>query len=285
MMSSRIRAFCLLAGLVMTAAGARAETGEEAMAQPMHFLVQLNGTREGWPEDMSEREARIMGEHFVYLQNLMHEGKVLLAGPVMDPVWGLVALEVESEREARDIMDAEPSVAGGVHTYTLHPFSASLLSGRDRFAEDPREKAIVKELVVKAPRDEVWRAWTTSEGVGSFFCSRNRVELRVGGPYEMYFDPSRPEGQQGSEGCRILAYSPGEMLAFSWNAPPQFPEIRRMRTQVVIRLEDAGEERTRVRLVNHGYGEGENWEPVYEYFDQAWGFVLESLRKHFAGEE
>lgn len=249
----------------------------------MHFLVQLHGARDGWPENMSERETIVMSEHFHYLQNLTQEGRVLLAGPVFDPVWGLIALEVESEEEARVIMDAEPSVTSGVHTYSLHPFKASLLFGRDRYAESTRENRIVKETVVPAARAEVWRAWTTSEGIASFFCERNHVELRVGGAFEMYFDPSKPEGQQGSEGCRILAFLPEEMLAFSWNAPPQFPEVRRQRTQVFVYFSDEGDGRTRVRLTNHGYGEGELWDPVYEYFDRAWGFVIENLAKSFAG--
>jgi uncharacterized protein YciI len=102
--------------------------------QPTHFLVQLHGTRDGWPENMTPDEERIMAEHFTYLQVLMHEGKVLLAGPCMDPVYGLIILEVAGESEAREIMDNEPSVVAGIHTYTLHPFVASLLARRDIFA-------------------------------------------------------------------------------------------------------------------------------------------------------
>ena len=45
-----------------------------------------------------------------------------------------------------------------------------------------------------------------------------------------------------------------------------------------------GEGRTRLRLINHGYGEGEFWDPVYEYFDKAWGLVMENLTESL-GEE
>jgi len=230
---------------------------------------------------MSAAEQGAMGEHFAYLQNLMHRGKVLMAGPVMEPVWGLIALEVADEAEARAIMDAEPSVTAGVHSYTLHPFSASLLVGRELHARSAAGRVIEKEVVLDAPRAEVWRTWTSEEGIATFFARNNRVELRVGGPFEMLFDMGQPEGLRGSEGCRILAFLPEEMLAFSWNAPPAHPEIRQLRTQVVLQFSDAGEGKTHLRLVNHGYGAGEKWDPVYDYFDNAWGFVLENLRKRF----
>jgi uncharacterized protein YciI len=100
------------------------------MTAPKHFFVKLLGTREGWPESMTEQEQAIMSEHFLYLKSLTEEGKVLMAGPVFEPVFGLVILEVDSEQEALDIMKHEPSVRDGAHTYTMHEMKVSLLVGR-----------------------------------------------------------------------------------------------------------------------------------------------------------
>lgn len=103
------------------------------MAERSHFMARLLGTREGWPENMTGDEQRIMGEHFVYLKELVGAGKVLLAGPVFDPeaAFGLIVLEVESEAEARAIVEADPSVKAGLHRFTLAPMRASLLLGRE----------------------------------------------------------------------------------------------------------------------------------------------------------
>jgi uncharacterized protein YndB with AHSA1/START domain/uncharacterized protein YciI len=138
-----------------------------------------------------------------------------------------------------------------------------------------------KEVTVTASAHEVWRAWTTAEGAKTFFAPEAHIELRVGGPYELYFAPSAPEGQRGSEGCRVLSFLPGEMLSFSWSAPPTFPEIRKERTCVVVRFEDLGDGRVRVRLCHHGWGAGEQWDQVYAYFDRAWAYVLGNLEKRF----
>jgi uncharacterized protein YndB with AHSA1/START domain/uncharacterized protein YciI len=143
------------------------------------------------------------------------------------------------------------------------------------------ERSVVAETAVNADRAAVWKTLTTTEGVTTFFAPNAHVELRHGGPYEIYFNMDEAPGRRGSEGCKIVGYVPGEMLAFTWNAPPKFGEMRGKRTFVVIRLSDAGEGRTRVHLVNGGYQAGEKWDEVFAYFSKAWPHVLENLRKRF----
>lgn len=135
---------------------------------------------------------------------------------------------------------------------------------------------------IDAPVDAVWQAWTTSEGCERFFGRRARVDLRLHGPYEQLFLLDRPEGQQGSEGCRILSFLPGEMLSFEWNAPPQFDELRQEKTFVIVQLEP-DDDGTHVTLTHLGWGEGGRWDELYDYSDAAWGRVLDSLQQAMAG--
>jgi len=102
------------------------------------------------------------------------------------------------------------------------------------------ERVIRKETTVDAGVAEVWDAWTTPTGVRTFFAPDARLELSIGGPYELLFDQEQEPGKQGSEGCRVLSYLPHQMLSFDWNAPPQFPAIREQRTWVVVQLADKG---------------------------------------------
>jgi hypothetical protein len=43
------------------------------------------------------------------------------------------------------------------------------------------ERAIVKSIEVAAPVAEVWKAWTTSQGLTSFFAPMANVDLQMGG--------------------------------------------------------------------------------------------------------
>jgi uncharacterized protein YndB with AHSA1/START domain len=148
--------------------------------------------------------------------------------------------------------------------------------------QDQSDKILRKETVVPATLKEVWNAWTTTEGVKTFFSSQAKVDLAVGGPFEIYFLPDAPYGSQGSEGCRVLSYLPTEMLSFSWNAPPEFGELRGRHTIVVLRFEQAQPGQVKVTLWHHGWGRGEKWNKLYDYFDKAWSYVLGNLKKRFA---
>jgi uncharacterized protein YciI len=81
-------------------------------------------------DDSSPEEDRVMEEHFGYPQGLLRAGKLLLAGPSLDPVFGVIVLVAETEDEAWELVRADPSVRAGVQTAELHPFRASRLAGR-----------------------------------------------------------------------------------------------------------------------------------------------------------
>jgi uncharacterized protein YndB with AHSA1/START domain len=144
-----------------------------------------------------------------------------------------------------------------------------------------QERTITKQVLVKAPVEAVWQAWTTSEGIKSFFAPDARVEARPDGPFEIYFNPYAPPGAKGGDDMRFLALQPQRMLSFTWNAPPYFPEIRSQRTYVTVRMHPAGAGETHVSLSHGGWGDGGQWDQVYDYFDKAWGNVLANLQKRF----
>ena len=146
-------------------------------------------------------------------------------------------------------------------------------------AQQP-DRAIHLERVVKATVDEVWKTWTTQEGIASFFAPASRIEPQVDGAYEMYFAPGSANGQRGGEGNRILAFDPPKMLSFSWNAPPSLPEARKQRTHVVLRFK-AVPGGTLVSVTHDGWGEGGEWDKAYSYFSNAWRWVLGMLEYRF----
>ncbi|MGA9597653.1 MAG: SRPBCC domain-containing protein [Acidimicrobiia bacterium] len=144
-------------------------------------------------------------------------------------------------------------------------------------------RSVAKEVEVGAAPRDVWSAWTSSEGIASWWGPpRSNIELRIGGPFELLFLSDAPPGKQGSEGCRILSYVPGESFSFTWNAPPHL-SLRQTNTWVVLTFTptDAG---TRVRLVHTGFLTGPDWDEYLAYFEDAWGVVLDRLVAHWPSE-
>jgi uncharacterized protein YndB with AHSA1/START domain len=141
------------------------------------------------------------------------------------------------------------------------------------------DKQIIKSATISCSIDTAWWKWTTHEGLLTFFGADNKVELTPGGPFEIYFSKDSPEGLKGSEGCKVLSYLPGQMFTFSWNAPPSIMEARESGyyTWVVVNFKALNDGQTEVVLTHLGWPEGKLWEQVYNYFDPAWGKVMEWL--------
>ena len=72
----------------------------------------------------------------------------------------------------------------------------------------------------------------------------------------------------------VLAFQPGRMLAFTWNAPPHLPEVRGHMTHVIVRLSEVDPETTRVSLTHDGWGDGGEWDQAFDYFSRAWAKVV-----------
>jgi uncharacterized protein YndB with AHSA1/START domain len=143
------------------------------------------------------------------------------------------------------------------------------------------ERAIEKQAIVNATLDQTWEAWTTREGITSFFAPDAKIEPRVGGAFQVYMDPGAPAGSKGADDMRFLALQPKKMISFDWNAPPHLREARAQRTFVIVRFEPVTDKTTRITLHHTGWGDGGEWDQAYAYFDRAWGGVLANLGKRF----
>jgi uncharacterized protein YciI len=73
------------------------------------------------------QENTILNEHLAYLQRAASEGIVILAGPSLDGVFGVVIFRVQDEAAAERFMFNDPAVKAGLMVSELHPFSVSVV--------------------------------------------------------------------------------------------------------------------------------------------------------------
>jgi uncharacterized protein YciI len=81
----------------------------------------------------TSREEDIVDNHFNHLKGLLQEGKLILAGRTLNmdkTTFGIVIFEAESEEEARQMMNDDPAVKGGVMTAQLFPYRVALMRGK-----------------------------------------------------------------------------------------------------------------------------------------------------------
>ena len=150
---------------------------------------------------------------------------------------------------------------------------------------DPDPSSVITvEATTKHSVEEMWKIWTSSEHAKGKLAPDAKIDLRFGGPFELYFVAGGPEGARGSEGCTVLSWLPQRMLSFTWNAPPMLPNAREMRTWVVLWFDEV-QEGTRLRLTHMGFDELRAAHPEHAeeitraqtYFRSAWPGLLAHL--------
>jgi uncharacterized protein YciI len=96
-----------------------------------HFFLKLIPPRATFPYDITEAEKVLMTEHAAYMKQEFDAGRVLIYGPVLAPTnaFGLAVLEVEDDTEARQLLDADPTVKGGLNRYEIFPMIVAAARG------------------------------------------------------------------------------------------------------------------------------------------------------------
>jgi uncharacterized protein YndB with AHSA1/START domain len=151
--------------------------------------------------------------------------------------------------------------------------------------EPDATRTLCHEIIVPAARAEVWRLWSTSEGLASWAAPLAAIDLRIGGLWEASYQPDARLGDPGNIQNRVLSYAPGAMLSIQIAAaPPGFPHVDlARRTWTVIDLESINAAHTRVRVSTFGYGEGAGFDQLYAMFDTGNAWSLRKLHERVTG--
>jgi uncharacterized protein YciI len=99
------------------------------MAQWIYYLI---APRTTFAADASDFESGKMREHFHYLQKLLSDGALILAGRTQDePPLGICIFDAPDEAAARAVFDGDPAIKAGVVRGELHPYAVALTRDRE----------------------------------------------------------------------------------------------------------------------------------------------------------
>jgi uncharacterized protein YndB with AHSA1/START domain len=136
------------------------------------------------------------------------------------------------------------------------------------------DKMLRVEITVPASRSDVWKAFSTSEGLSTWLAPNSVVDLKPGGDWMVRF----PGGDTG--GGTIVSLVPQKEIVISALAPDKFPTVRAQRTTARFELEDHGTG-TLVRLTQTGWKDGDEWDRAYEYLTAGNAQLLATLHRRF----
>lgn len=191
----------------------------------------------------------------------------------------------------RLVMDDQPPLHQGLQAEHenlvaagLNPIHA-IATLKRKHQRGRRPMTVSQTIRTDATLERTWQAWVYPAELTRWFAPGAAVERRVGGAYELFFDPAHPE-QNSTKGCRLLTYEEPTELVFTWKGPDEFAQVMNQDdsrlTQVRVRLRQAGEG-TEVQVEHTGWGEGPDWEQARQWHVGAWDMVLKQLQEHLAG--
>ena len=149
----------------------------------------------------------------------------------------------------------------------------------DPHAAEPETRTIDLSVVVPGTPEQVWEAIATGPGISSWFVPCEVAE-EEGGSVTMGF------GASGQETAKVTAWEPPHRVVFegpsgkdaSDPSGPSEREARSLAYEWLVETRAGGT--CVVRLVNSGFGRGEEWDGDYDGMTQGWKVFLENLRLH-----
>lgn len=147
------------------------------------------------------------------------------------------------------------------------------------------EPVIHQSARIAISPEGAFRYFTENDLLEAFFTVKAEVEPRIGGKYELDWDPEKTP-EQSTVGCRITALAEDRLLAFDWKGPPPHDEVMNAAdplTHVAVTFIPVTGSGTEVHLLHSGWRSGEAWLAARQYFDRAWEMVLEGLVEEVGG--
>ena len=145
------------------------------------------------------------------------------------------------------------------------------------------ERVLRHEGVLAAPLEEVWKTFTTADGLRTFLAPVVALDFRIGGKWEVSADPHGQLGDPGNIVNEVISFLPLSMISVRVARPPstfRHPEIV---TQVwtVYQFERVGADRTRLTVSMAGWKTGTDWDETYAFFERGNAYTMAQLQKRF----
>ena len=139
------------------------------------------------------------------------------------------------------------------------------------------------EAIIDAPVNEVWKAFTTREGLESWMVQKASFDLKVGGKMLTTYNKQATLGDEHTIENTIRAYVPERMLSIQCTKTPKnFPYTELFaKTWSVNYFEPVNDKQTRVRFVGMNYGTDEDSQKLRMFFEVGNAQVMQLLKKHF----
>ena len=154
------------------------------------------------------------------------------------------------------------------------------LAATPAFAQTGQQRAVY-ETEVDAPVEEVWKAFTTGDGLKAWMAPIVDIHLTVGGKMRANYQKDGSLDDDNTIENTILSYDPPRMLSLkATKYPKNFPFVEAAKkTWSVFYFSKLSPTRTKVTVVGLGYTEDEQSQKMRAFFAGSNRYVLDKMKK------
>ncbi|MEL7500641.1 MAG: SRPBCC domain-containing protein [Planctomycetota bacterium] len=156
-------------------------------------------------------------------------------------------------------------------------FTAALLACTTAIAQEDR---VVDEFEIEASVDDVWNAFTTTDGLKSWVAPLADIDFRVGGKWRANYNNSGKLGDETTIENTILCYDPKRMLSIKATGFPkgfEFVEAAK-ETWSIFYFTKISDTKTKITIVGLGYTDSEQSKKMRAFFKPANKYSMGQLK-------
>jgi len=129
---------------------------------------------------------------------------------------------------------------------------------------------------------EAFEFFTVNQKLESWLPEKAEVEPKVGGKYELFWDPKNRE-INSTIGCKITSIEKDKFLSFEWKGPEMFQSFMNFcdpLTHIVVVFTSSlnDPKKSLVYLFHSGWRDDPEWLEARNYFEKAWSGALINLK-------
>lgn len=149
------------------------------------------------------------------------------------------------------------------------------------------DQRVVYVTEIDASVDEVWKAFSTSQGLQSWMAPIATIEMSIGGKLKSNYNPEGKIGDETTIESTILAYDPKRMLSLKATKYPKgfaFADAAKSSWSVFY-FSELPSSRTKLTIVGLGYTEDEQSQKMRSFFTTANKHSIDQLKKALAASK
>ncbi|MEO5946414.1 MAG: SRPBCC domain-containing protein [Chitinophagaceae bacterium] len=146
------------------------------------------------------------------------------------------------------------------------------------------ERALQFSIVVPTNKVEVWKMFTTDEGLEKWIAPVVTTNIKIGGWIRTNYDSTKTTDDTTAIQLDIINYLENEMLTLKVNLNDNFPKEAKdedKNLQEIIQFVDMGNGNTKIVSTMVGWGQGSHWDQTYTFFEKGNEWTYKEFLKLF----